>query len=73
MGPNDIIVPGVEAKKLIVIVLSILVFLFQWKNKNLNLFTIGSVGKTSIPATDFFASSGRLGGGEGVRVHYIKR
>ena len=38
-----IFVSGVKAKELTITGSSILLFLFQWKNKNVTLFTMGSL------------------------------
>ena len=46
MGQNesdDIFVSGVKVKRLMIIGSSILLFIFQWKNKNVDLFTMGSL------------------------------
>ena len=40
---DDIFVSGVKAKKLMITGSSIFLFLFQWKNKNVDLFTMGSL------------------------------
>ena len=40
---NDIFVSGVKVKELMITGSSILLFLFQWENKNVDLFTMGSL------------------------------
>ena len=40
---DDVFVSGVKAKESMITGSSILPFLFQWKNKNADLFTIGSL------------------------------
>ena len=36
-------VSGVKAKELMITGLSVLFFLFQWKNRNVDIFTMGSL------------------------------
>ena len=40
---DDIFVSGVKTKELMITELSVLLFLFQWKNKNVDLATVGSL------------------------------
>ena len=40
---DDIFVSEVKAKELMITGSSMLLFLFQWKNKNVDLFTMGSL------------------------------
>ena len=40
-GLDDGVVSGVKAKEFVITGSSILLFLFQWKNKNVDLFTMG--------------------------------
>ena len=40
---DDVFVSAVKAKELMITGLTILLFLFQWKNKNMDLFTLGSL------------------------------
>ena len=40
---DDIFVSGVKAKELMITESSILLFIFQWKNKNMDLFTMSSL------------------------------
>ena len=40
---DDIFVSEVKAKELMITGSVMLLFLFQWKNKNVNLFTMGSL------------------------------
>ena len=40
---DDVFVSGVKVKESMITGSSILPFLFQWKNKNADLFTIGSL------------------------------
>ena len=40
---DDDFVSGMKAKELMATGSSIMLFLFQWKNKNVDLFTIGSL------------------------------
>ena len=40
---DDLFVSGVKAKELMIAKSSILFFLFRWKNKNVDLFTMGSL------------------------------
>ena len=40
---DEIFISGVKAKELMITGSSILLFLFQWKNKNMDLFPMGSV------------------------------
>ena len=50
---DDIFVSGVKAKELMITGSSLLLFLFQWKNNNVDLFAMGSliVGtKNKIPS-----------------------
>ena len=41
--PDDIFAPEEKAKELMITGSSMLFFLFQWKNKNVDLFTMGSL------------------------------
>ena len=40
---HDIFVHGVKAKELMITGSSVLLFLFQWENKNVDLITMGSL------------------------------
>ena len=41
MSPDDIFVCGVKAKEFMITGLSVLLYLFHYKNKNVYLFTMG--------------------------------
>ena len=41
--PDDIFAPEVKAKELMITGSSMLLLIFQWKNKNVDFFTMGSL------------------------------